>query len=295
MPENDNVKKDPILVRILQKIGIRFSMGDDHRICLLPNFYRILIVFSVLLVIGSIGLLQYSTHPSFCKSCHIMKPYYDAWKTSTHNFVPCVDCHYPPGFRHHLKGKLQAISQVVKYVTRTYGTKPYAEIEDASCLQKGCHEKRLLKGKVVFLKGIIFDHKPHLQQLRRGIQLKCTSCHSQIVIGTHIAADERVCFACHFKNMIEGEKISACTTCHSTPKEDIKFGDLTFNHADFVGRGIRCKKCHIEVIEGKGEVHEERCFSCHREPERIIRIGEDRKSTRLNSSHIPLSRMPSSA
>ncbi len=270
----DNIKKDPVLIRILKKIGIQFSMGGDRKICLLPNFYRVLIVFSVLLVAGSIGLLQYSTHPAFCKSCHIMKPYYDAWKTSTHNFVPCVDCHYPPGFRNKLKGKVQAISQVVKFVTRTYGTKPYAEIEDASCLQKGCHEKRLLKGKVVFMKGIIFDHKPHLQELRRGIQLKCTSCHSQIVIGTHIAADERVCFACHFKNMIEGEKISACATCHSTPKEDIKFGDITFNHSDFVGRGIRCKKCHLEVIEGKGEVVEERCFSCHGEPERLALIGD---------------------
>jgi len=36
--------------------------------------------------------------------------------------------------------EVQALSQVAKYVTRTYSSKPYAEISDESCLRKGCHE-----------------------------------------------------------------------------------------------------------------------------------------------------------
>ena len=43
------------------------------------------------------GAAKYSESPRFCNSCHIMEPYYKAWETSAHDFVPCVDCHYPPG------------------------------------------------------------------------------------------------------------------------------------------------------------------------------------------------------
>lgn len=198
--------------------------------------------------------------------------------------VSCVDCHYPPGFTEKLEGKIAAISQVVKYVTRTYGTKPYAEIEDASCLRSGCHDKRLLQGKVKFKRGIIFDHVNHLGTLRRGKKLRCTSCHSQIVIGSHIAVTEETCFICHFKDVDlnnldkldpQLRKMSSCNNCHESPKGDIEVDGIQFNHADFVSKGVNCLKCHNEVIQGIGEVPKKRCSNCHGEPEHIEKYDDD--------------------
>ena len=129
--------------------------------------------------IGTVGFIEYSAQPSFCTNCHNMQPYYDSWATSTHNDVPCIRCHYAPGIKAEAMGKVQAANQVVKYVTGRYGTRPWAEIEDAACLRSGCHSTRKLEGELTFL-GVRFDHRQHLTDLRRGKRLRCTSCHSQI-------------------------------------------------------------------------------------------------------------------
>ena len=111
----------------------------------------LLVVLGAAVVVGGaalVGLWEASTSPLLCNSCHIMKPYVAAWKASKHRNVTCVQCHYPPGFRDTIWVKYQAISQVVKWATQTYNSKPFAEVEDASCLRSGCHERRLMEGKV---------------------------------------------------------------------------------------------------------------------------------------------------
>ncbi len=225
-----------------------------------------------------VGLFEYSTSPRFCNSCHIMRPYYEAWKTSKHDFVPCVECHYPPGKRDELRVKFQAMSQIAKYVTRTYGSKPYAEVEDASCLREGCHETRLLEGRVTFKRGIIFDHKPHLTEPRRGRKLRCTSCHSQIVVGTHMVVTENTCFLCHFKDTGTGREerpLAGCPSCHEPPSGAINVGGVEFRHDEFVGsRHVPCQKCHLDAIRGDGRAPGERCSSCHNEPEKLKSVTD---------------------
>jgi hypothetical protein len=111
-----------------------------------------------------------------------------------------------------LYGKFQASSQAVKYLTKTYGSKPHAEVRDVSCMRSGCHEKRLLEGKVNWtVKSVTgqdvtirFDHRPHLTEERRGQHLRCVSCHSQIVQGQHLVVTLDTCFLCHFKGFERG-------------------------------------------------------------------------------------------
>ena len=86
----------------------------------------------ILSTVGAVGFIEFSAQPGFCNKCHIMRPYYDSWVTSTHNDVPCIACHYAPGIKAEAMGKFQAANQVVKYVTGAYGTKPWAEIDDAA-------------------------------------------------------------------------------------------------------------------------------------------------------------------
>jgi len=264
--------------RAFDFIGIHFPVDKRDVMHFSPRIYYFLGACFVVLIILFISFLQFSTSPYFCNSCHIMEPYYKAWKTSKHSNVPCVDCHYPPGFREELKGKFQAATQVVKWLTGTYSTKPYAEIEDAACLRRGCHATRLLTGKVIFKRGIIFDHTVHLTEMRRGKKLRCTSCHSQIVQGTHIAVTENSCFVCHFKGIDDDKKLfetqARCTLCHEIPKEDIQFQNITYNHKDFAGKGVPCQKCHLDAIKGKGEVPQEFCIVCHGEPERLAKYKD---------------------
>jgi len=225
------------------------------------------------------GLWHLSSSPMLCNSCHIMRPYVQAWRGSKHHNVACVQCHYPPGLRDTIWVKYQALTQVVKWATQTYSSKPFAEVEDGSCLRSGCHDQRLLqgKGKVPFKRGIIFDHTPHLTGERRGRQLRCTSCHSQIVVGTHIEVTESTCFLCHFKGLKTSRTftpIGGCTGCHLPPKGDIKVGATTFNHDQVLSRGIQCQSCHLDVAQGDGEAPRERCFSCHNQVEKLAKYPD---------------------
>jgi len=226
------------------------------------------------------GFMEYSTKPQFCSSCHNMVPYVKSWEKSSHGRagVGCIKCHFEPGVLETLQGKFKASTQLVKYVTSTEGSKPWAQVSDVSCMQSGCHSTRLLEGKVNYKVGgtsIPFDHTPHLTEMRRNKQLRCTSCHSQIVQGEHLTVTTSTCLLCHFKGAEEDPKLSNCTTCHKPPEKAIDVGQgFQFQHADYVGRGVACTTCHAGVTQGTGEVPKHRCEACHAIQEHIDRYGD---------------------
>ena len=241
------------------------------------RFVRILLPIVVLAVIllsvGTVGFVEYSSTPGFCNNCHIMQPYYDSWSTSTHRNVPCIKCHIAPGIKAEAMTKIQAANMVVKYFTGAYGTRPWAEIEDASCLRAGCHSDRLISGLVDY-KGVRFDHTQHLGEVRRGIQLRCTSCHSQIVQGTHIAVTEATCFLCHFRDRPVGQPLAGCTGCHPSPSRVVSPEGFAIDHTQYVRDRIDCLSCHSQVTAGSGAVEQSRCISCHNEPQRLNRFQD---------------------
>jgi nitrate/TMAO reductase-like tetraheme cytochrome c subunit len=245
-------------------------------------------------VAGALGFAEYSMQPDFCRSCHLMEPYYQAWHTSTHKGVPCTDCHFEPGLENTLKGKWQASTQAIKWATGTYGSKPHAEVRDSSCMRSGCHEQRLLEGRVKWdvpsVRGghvtINFDHAPHLGGERRGKQLRCVSCHSQIVQGQHIVVTLDTCFLCHFKGFEHGrheETMGGCEACHGVPKDKIRLATGVFDHAEYVSRGVECQSCHADVVKGNGAVPKQVCWNCHNQPTHISRYGE---SHLIHSKHV---------
>ena len=59
--------------------------------------------------------------------------------------------------------------------------------------------------------------------------------------------------------------------------------------------GLSCLASIALVFQVRHEAHEAREDHSQVGYERVVELWRDRKSTRLNSSHIPLSRMPSSA
>ena len=212
--------------------------------------------------------VEVTSQPRFCGSCHFMNPYYQSWKTSTHQNVACVECHIPPGIASEVRKKYEALAMVARYFTGTYSTNPWAEVDDQSCLRSGCHTKRVLLGKEVY-QGILFDHQPHLSELRRGKRLRCTSCHSQIVQGSHITVTPTTCFLCHFKDSKLNQGTARCTLCHEVPQKTITTAGLSFDHGDVKRFDMDCTQCHQGVVRGNGEVPRERCYTCHNDAKRL--------------------------
>lgn len=231
-------------------------------------FLGAMLLFVALLTAGA-G--WYTSRPEFCRSCHIMEPYFVSWQESSHKDVSCIKCHFAPGLGEKVRGKMLGLVQLAKYVTRSEGPRPAAEIPDASCLRSGCHETRTLAGRVDF-HGMAFDHTPHLENLRRGKKLRCTSCHSQIVQGSHMTVTLSTCFLCHFKEGVFNQGLGACTRCHQIPEEDFDLGGgVMFNHNLAYERGVDCAFCHSDLIRGDGSVPPERCGVCHNRVDDLTR------------------------
>ncbi len=149
----------------------------------IANWKGILVYSIPVCVILVITLMLYAVkiteHPQFCSSCHYMDDYVESWEHSNHKDVKCVDCHYEPGVKAIAIGKVEGLVQLVKYMTHTYGSKPWAEVRDKSCLREGCHDKMDRKKPVIFEKGIPFAHSTHLDNPAQKHTLRCTTCHGQ--------------------------------------------------------------------------------------------------------------------
>jgi len=222
-----------------------------------------------------VAAVEFTSHSGFCASCHYMKPFFYSWETSSHSEFECSACHYPPsgGIRSVLRKKIEGLVMVGRYWTKLYvKSKPWAEIRDESCLTEGCHDKRLLEGRVKF-KKVIFDHKIHFEDLKRGKRLQCTSCHSQIVQGEHITVTESTCFICHFKKSEHYPQIDDCSHCH-TKETLVDNESARFNHSLVFDNGFTCDKCHSDTVIGDGEVPRENCYKCHWERERLEKYDD---------------------
>ncbi|MGD2062376.1 MAG: hypothetical protein PVF51_02200 [Nitrospirota bacterium] len=219
------------------------------------------VVFSLAfaLVIG--GLYVYAKEVSFknpenCKACHYIVPYYEKWATSTHNTVPCLKCHdYTPE---------RALAAQFMFLSGAQNPRPLTNVPDKNCLQAGCHDRRLIESEEIYTeRGIHFDHKTHFTEMKRGIQLHCRSCHSDIVQGSHITVSMNVCFLCHFKGVPHDQAVTGCPSCHGAPAGTIAVDGGTFSHEQALAAGHECQECHVEVSKGDGVTPRDKCFLCH--------------------------------
>jgi len=225
------------------------------------------ILITIAIITGGMALIwgsmEYTSRPKFCNTCHYMEPFYQSWATSSHADIVCTECHFEPGLTGKIKGKLNGLYQVTKYVSLAYKkSKPWAEISDHSCMREGCHQEQTLLGPIEF-KNVRFDHSHHLGELRRGKQLRCTSCHSQVVQGDHILVTEGTCFVCHMKDRDTESRLSQCQTCHTDDIFLAKGSQLRYNHTTVVQTAQSCESCHINTIEGNGGVSIQQCINCH--------------------------------
>ena len=163
-------------------------------------------------------------------------------------------------------------------------------------------------------------------EVKRDLGKICLECHLKLKKkitgqGTHSPVKKGKCISCHNPHtsnhaaLLRISDADLCYTCHK--KEDGGRFGKQYIHKPITDTGcIQCHDPHSSknkslLIAKKGEV----CFACHKREDIFVgkivhspvqkgncmvchdphTSNEDRKSTRLNSSHIPLSRMPSSA
>lgn len=239
---------------------------------------KILVGLFVFMVVAGVGIVGFTSSPSFCKSCHQMQPYFESWQASTHSEVSCIQCHFAPGIEPVITGKLNGVIQLIKTITNTASPKPHAEVEDASCLRGGCHVEEDLSGAIKFEGKYNFDHTPHLKATSSHTKLRCTTCHAHETDGAHMEVSKEVCFICHFKGrggVTSLQPLGGCTACHEEPKEPVTLADgSSFVHADFVARGVQCLKCHLDAVAGNGEVPRQACLQCHSESDKLAKHSE---------------------
>ncbi len=239
---------------------------------------RHFLIIGALAAVGYVGvnLVAYSLtyKPEACLACHLMKPYYENWKASTHARVSCVDCHpYRPS---------TIVMSSVRYLAGTYRLPLTSRVEDKECVL--CHKPETVK--VVNFRGTAFNHLEHIRKEKRGKHLHCTSCHSTLVQhrtgdpGTHMAVDQNVCTLCHFYTTPPGYNQN-CTVCHGVKRKVVKIGEVDFAHESFLKTGARCIECHSQTVTGAGAVSPERCRECH-----VERTLDGRIAERVHAIHV---------
>src|SRR5690349_15303756 len=97
-----------------------------------------LIAAGPVFLLANVGLVEATSQSGFCKSCHIMEPYYASWKHGAHKGVECVKCHISPGLDNFVAAKLNGLGQVVDDVLHRTG-KPSASVSHLACTRAGCH------------------------------------------------------------------------------------------------------------------------------------------------------------
>lgn len=249
-------------------------IGDALRFARYRRAAKIAGVVAGLFVLIYLGLHASLRSPSFCRTCHYMKPYYEQWKASTHNETSCVRCHpsYTPG---------TFLVSALKYATGLHNPRPLANVPDASCQAAGCHTEDDLHKPTLFKGSMPFSHKDHMHVRKRGEQLACASCHSTIVQGDHLAVQEDVCFLCHFKGAPQGTSITGCPSCHGTPTKIVEHAGFSFSHESYLKIGVACNQCHLDVARGAGDVPKERCYSCH-----VERLAEYENFKLIHDTHV---------
>ncbi|MGQ9650216.1 MAG: NapC/NirT family cytochrome c [Phycisphaerae bacterium] len=119
---------------------------------------RLGLVLAIVVVAVAVVLVTteyYTARPDFCRSCHIMEPYYQTWTRDVHGSklsVACVECHDASGEQHTIRAKLRGLSQVAGYFSgRSGSTRMRTHVSDGSCLTSECHGDGLYLNKVLSL------------------------------------------------------------------------------------------------------------------------------------------------
>ncbi len=225
---------------------------------------KVFVVVGLLLLAGlaPYGGIMLTEMPGFCATCHAMEPAENSIDRSYHDGISCGKCHKEPGPINQLRDSVVYGSEsVFAQISGDIGKHPVVvPMVDSSCTQAGCHNiERLQNDPILYRKGIMFRHAPHLMVGLGEKGLKCTSCHNSIRPEEHFEITTGPCTLCHFSEQGDSEPLE-CRRCHALPA---LMGELDSNHIPIVAEeDIACTDCH-GVERRKYEMVVNACDKCH--------------------------------
>jgi nitrate/TMAO reductase-like tetraheme cytochrome c subunit len=164
-----------------------------------------MVAILMLLVAGPI-----TRQPFFCRSCHLERDIYKAWKASPHKEVSCLDCHQTPGVIGFLVYQVKMTKRISSSLLSSYKKPLISNIDNSSCLR--CHQT--ISKKTAVGNAIRVRHKDFLDEGQ-----KCTDCHGGVG---------------HEKTLRKQNvpSMDKCTRCHDQKTASAK-----------------CNLCHLEKVK----------------------------------------------
>ena len=221
-----------------------------------PRGARAALWIAVLVVLGVVLFFPVALatdRSTFCRTCHEMIPYYDAWLVGQHaKTAQCIDCHVDAGLPARFAHKFVALGEVKSHVVgdTSFPREQPADVPNKRCTR--CHEtlpKTAVDG---------FSHEIHTQ---KGT---CATCHATtghnvtvevlkavgIYNATAAPAPKSGAFAVvdRGKANVEGHKKIGCSRCH-----------------DMVKTG--CPRCH--TLSAAKHPWKGDCAQCHQPGEKF--------------------------
>lgn len=233
---------------------------------------RVLVVAAI--VVASLGVTLIAARLTdeawFCRSCHEMVPYVDAWQASRHRSVQCVECHVAPGAVSRLAHKFVALAEVRVHI---FGDPRFpipggAPVPDARCAH--CHA-RVPDTTFAPVTRTRFSHAFHAKQGR------CWTCHTETahrvdltalaaigVLSPGASATPASLAVGTPRTARPGHVATACVRCH----DQSKMGCDTCHRSPHPPRGGTCVMCHAPgpVWRFSHPASASNCVACHAAP-----------------------------
>ena len=109
---------------------------------------------------------------------------------------------------------------------------------------RGCHSERLLEGEISSA-GSGSTTATTCSASRRGMQLRCTSCHSQIVQGEPPDGHAATCVLCHFK---EGPRSEPIADVHAVPRRRPRRRSTSATGVSFLHARVPAARRPVRVL-----------------------------------------------
>ena len=238
------------------------------------------VAFAIFLINVPVSLTPSS---SFCSLCHGGE--HQTWKSSSHQKIPCNDCHRRPDFFAFASHRIEVLRMTGNYLTHFFYERPVkADVPSEACQQ--CHSYEETKTLVV--RSLRISHK---EPVKAGYE--CTLCHSKVVHNNLVPSPDEVnmnkCLSCH-----NGQEAAAeCDVCHLPTGRWVRrttqgpwqlthgeqwrrlHGMGNLNLCSVCHRRNFCARCHgidlphpdswLNLHGPIAKQNRQSCLSCHRE------------------------------
>jgi len=210
-----------------------------------PALIAVGVAVLLLVAVAFVGVAKATDQPAFCRSCHEMTPYHDAWAQGPHKEVSCIECHVDAGEMARLAHKFVALKEVVAHAQgdTLFPRQTPPAVPDTRCLS--CHAK-------VTAEQTRFDHAFHAS---KG---PCAKCHATVGHNVTVTA---------LKDAgIYSGVVSATQSADASAVAVVDGGK-----ADLLGHvTVFCSRCHIMATTACSACHRPRhkprgtCTTCHK-------------------------------